>query len=560
MATTSDLETTQTKSSSKTEASHVEHSEKGYADGHPTDHGHVEGNALILDKEGGIRRVPVPSNDPNDPLNFSTWERYSVIFCCCWFSLLGLSLAQGLAPILNVMYDMYLPQGYTPDEIVFLITMPTLCIGVGNYIILPLGLAFGRRPVFLVATIILLAATIGSAVQNSYNAHLGTRIIQGLTTGAAESLLPLMLTEITFLHERSRVFGLYWMIQSVLGCIINLSTSYLNHALGWRWFYWLFVITISAGLVFVLLGGFETQFSRSAASVDGQLIITDEFGVMRVIPDSEAQDYLEHHREVQQSEGNGEDVPMKKTYLQRLKPWSTPQPRPLWVIVTSWLHMAQSLTSPGIIYAILTSSVALGSLVGISLTYNEVLIQEYNWAPESVGLINIGAIIGSLFGMLYCVLIADRFVLWAAGRNHGVHMPEHHLITLGPPALVGIGMMILYGFTASGGSTWWGPYMGWTIFQFSFTCIVIISSTFASEASPKHPGPALVLVIGTKNIISFGLTYGITPMIAQHGYKWAFSVLSGIFGGVFLLGFPVYYLNPKWRAYTAKKKDSNSTA
>ncbi|XP_014553255.1 hypothetical protein COCVIDRAFT_108177 [Bipolaris victoriae FI3] len=484
MATTSDFDTTQAKSST----SHVEHSEKILGDDHTNDHGHVEGNALILDREGEIRRVPVPSNDPNDPLNFSAWERYSVIFCCCWFSLLGLSLAQGLAPILNIMTEMYMPQGYTVDEILFLITILTLCIGLGNYIILPLGLAFGRRPVFLVATIILLGATIGSAVQNSYNAHLGTRIVQGLATGAAESLLPLMLTEITFLHERSRVFGLYWMIQSILGCVINLSTSYLNHALGWRWFYWLFVITISTGLVFVLLGGFETQFYRSAASVDGQLVITDEFGVMHIIPDSEAQAHLDRvqQREVQQSEGDGVDVPRKKTYLQRIKPWSTPQPRPFHVIVTSWLHMAQSLTSPGIIYAILTSSMALGCLVGISLTYNEVLIQEYNWSPESVGLINVGGIIGSVFGMLYCALLADRFVLWAGSRNRGVHMPEHHLITMGPPAIIGVGMLLLYGFTAHGGSTWWGPYMGWTIFQFAFTSIVIISSTFASEAAPQH--------------------------------------------------------------------------
>ena len=56
--------------------------------------------------------------------------------------------------------------------------------------------------------VVLLAATIAAAVQNSYNGHLAARIAQGLATGASESLLPLMLTEITFLHERGRVFGL----------------------------------------------------------------------------------------------------------------------------------------------------------------------------------------------------------------------------------------------------------------------------------------------------------------------------------------------------------------
>jgi hypothetical protein len=32
---------------------------------------HVEGSALLVNKEGGVRRLPVPSKSPNDPLNWS---------------------------------------------------------------------------------------------------------------------------------------------------------------------------------------------------------------------------------------------------------------------------------------------------------------------------------------------------------------------------------------------------------------------------------------------------------------------------------------------------------
>jgi MFS family permease len=77
---------------------------------------------------------------------------------------------------------------------------------------LPVSLAYGRPPVFLASSIILLATTIGSAAQNDYKSHLATRTLQGLATGASESLLPLMLTEVTYLHQRGKVFGLYWMV------------------------------------------------------------------------------------------------------------------------------------------------------------------------------------------------------------------------------------------------------------------------------------------------------------------------------------------------------------
>lgn len=56
----------------------------GAEKGHVTKQ-HVAGSALLINKQGGIRKLPVPSNNPNDPLNWKTWEKAAVISCCCWF-------------------------------------------------------------------------------------------------------------------------------------------------------------------------------------------------------------------------------------------------------------------------------------------------------------------------------------------------------------------------------------------------------------------------------------------------------------------------------------------
>ncbi|KAF5976553.1 HOL1 [Fusarium coicis] len=540
-------------------ADHIEDEKKAHT---AHDGGHIEGNALLVNRQGEIRKIPVPSSDPNDPLNFRPWEKYGLVFCCCWFSVMGLSVASGLGAILNVFFEMYTPKGFSSDQVVLLITLPTLFIGLGNYIILPLSLAYGRRPIFLISVVVLLAASIAAATQNSYYGHLVSRILQGIVTGASESLLPLMLTEVTFLHERAFIFGLYWMVQNAISSSLNLASSYINADLGWRWYYWVFTITVGVGLIIAFFLGFETQFTRPAASLDGQLVITDEFGVTKVIPDSEAQAYLEEMSRsglTAPNAGNPVRDIERKAYVERLRPWSQPSSQPLRVILLSWKYMLASFSSPGILYAVLTSSIALGCGVGMSLTYNQVLMQYYHWEAKDIGLINVGGVVGAVLGMLYCTFLANPFVLWMARRNRGIHQPEHHLITMAPPAVVGVGMLLLYGFTAGGGATWWGPYLGWTIFQYSFTAVIIISTTFASEAAPKHPGPALVTVVGTKNIISFGVTYGLTPMIEEHGYKWAFGVLAGLFGGIFLLGIPVCIWNPKWRAYVAEREARKGT-
>lgn len=182
---------------------------------------------------------------------------------------------------------------------------------------MPLALAFGRRPVFLVSIFGLLLATIGAAVNDSYEGHLAARIIQGFTTGATESLLPLMITEVTFIHQRSKMFGYYWATQTALSSALNLASSYETAALSWRWYYWVFAFTIAFGFIVAIFTVFETKFHRPARALQGRVVVTDEFGVTRVLEGDEAAAYLA----MEDTSSYGGDVRQKLTYLQMLKPW-----------------------------------------------------------------------------------------------------------------------------------------------------------------------------------------------------------------------------------------------
>lgn len=370
-----------------------------------------------------------------------------------------------------------------------------------------------------------------------------------------QQLLPLMLTDISFLHERSKLFGYYWATQNVFSSVLGLASSY-QAAVSWRIYYWVYVAAVGVGFILVVFGAFETRFARPVASLDGQVVFTDIYGVTHVLSDQEAQSRLQDVQHIRTTT----TLSSKKTYRQMLKPWSGASPNAGRIIIMAWVHMVESFTSPGILFSVLISSITLGCTIGISLTYNTVLVDIYGWSAANVGLINIGGIIGGFLGMAYAGWTGDKFVIWMAKRNHGIHKPEHRLLMLIFPGILGVAALLLYGFTAGGGSTWWGPFMGWTLFQIVFVVVLIVSTTFAAEAWPKNPGPAIVVVVGTKNLISFGATYGLTPMVHEHGYRWALGVLAGIFGALFLLGVPIYYLNPKWRAYVSRKDAKKITA
>ncbi|PYI19020.1 MFS general substrate transporter [Aspergillus violaceofuscus CBS 115571] len=508
---------------------------------------------VLVDETGRIQRLPVPSDDPNDPLNFAVWEKTAIIVCCCWFSIMSLSVVGGLGSVLDVFFQLYGAEGRSTNQVVWLSTFPSLFVGVGNYIILPLALVCGRRPIMLITTVVLLGSLIGCALSQNWGQHLGFRILMGFTTGATESLLPLMLAELTFVHQRGTIYGIYWASQNIITSLLTLGSSYEVAALGWRWFYWVFVLTVGVGLVLVVFGCFETRYQRGAIFLQNQAVITDEYGVTRVLGEEEARAWLAAQGETT-APGAGVHPPAKKSYRQMLSPWPGVSARPVRTVLKTWWQMVESFSSPGVLYATLLASVVLGASVGVSLTYNTVLEYNYGWSASAIGLINLGGVFGGLGGMLYAGIFGDRFIVWAAKRAGGVHQPEHHLLLLIAPGLLAVASLILYGFTADGNATWGGPFMGWTLYQVAFVSVLIRTTSFATEAWPKNPGPALVTVVGTKNLISFGVSYGLNPMVAKYSYPAAMGILAGVVGVVLLLGVPVYFYNPKWRKRMSAKE------
>ncbi|OJJ94979.1 hypothetical protein ASPACDRAFT_1908671 [Aspergillus aculeatus ATCC 16872] len=442
---------------------------------------------VLVDETGRIQRLPVPSDDPNDPLNFAVWEKTAIIVCCCWFSIMSLSVVGGLGSVLDVFFQLYGAEGRSTNQVVWLSTFPSLFVG----------------------------------------------------------LLPLMLAELTFVHQRGTIYGIYWASQNIITSLLTLGSSYEVAALGWRWFYWVFVLTVGVGLVLVVFGCFETRYQRGAIFLQNQAVITDEYGVTRVLNEEEARAWLAAQTETSFPGAPSQHPPTKRSYRQMLSPWPGVSAHPMRTVLKTWWQMLESFSSPGVLYATLLASVVLGASVGVSLTYNTVLEYNYGWSASAIGLINLGGVFGGLGGMLYAGIFGDRFIVWAAKRAGGVHQPEHHLLLLIAPGLLAVASLILYGFTADGNATWGGPFMGWTLYQVAFVSVLIRTTSFATEAWPKNPGPALVTVVGTKNLISFGVSYGLNPMVAKYSYPAAMGILAGVVGGVLLLGVPVYFYNPK---------------
>lgn len=453
--------------------------EKAFADATQVEDGSGAHQAVKFDGEvvlvadSAVQRIPVASADPNDPLNYSKLRKFGVMVTTCWFckscqsrdrliaetdnqtAIFSLLSLAGLGSFFNTLFHLY-GADHTPDEIVGLSTYPTMLMAVGCLVLLPIAMVIGRRPVFIISVLVCLICYITAGTSQTFSQHFISRIFVGIATGAVESLLPLVIADVTFLDERGFYFGIYWSTQNCVSSGILIGLPYLIADAGWRWFYWLFVITMAISFIFAFFLLPETRFARLPITLSGKTIHTDEFGHTMVLDNEEAMRRFGH------IDADMHAPEPKRTYLQELKPWSKLAPNALKVWCGAYIKIGKAFTSPAVIWALLLSSISLGIGIAVSLIYSVVLEVGYEWSPGSVGLFNIGIIPASFLAMAYSGWFGDKVNLWLAKRNGGVHRPEHQLVNLIFPCVAGVVGLVALALPANNPEKYsvWGMLIG----------------------------------------------------------------------------------------------------
>lgn len=89
----------------------------------------------------------------------------------------------GGGALISFFLASYIEAGKGYQDIVNLITVPTLSMGLGNLIFVPLALAIGRRPVYLGSLVLLVCGSIIASQNTNYEYHLAIRVVLGFAAG-----------------------------------------------------------------------------------------------------------------------------------------------------------------------------------------------------------------------------------------------------------------------------------------------------------------------------------------------------------------------------------------
>src|SRR5262249_8649671 len=108
-----------------------------------------------------------------------------------------------------------IPPGVVPVslyQVTLLQTLPSLSNCVASYFLVPLSLGIGRRPVLLATAMCSWIGGIWAGYSTSLSTHLAARVVHGLGSATVEGLLPLIMQDMVFIHQRNR------SIAAILAC------------------------------------------------------------------------------------------------------------------------------------------------------------------------------------------------------------------------------------------------------------------------------------------------------------------------------------------------------
>ena len=185
--------------------------------------------------DGKIILHPQPDDSMNDPLNWPAWRRDIALLSLGFYSMLG----GGMTPVLAAGFNNVADQYHVSIPRVALTTgLYMMGLGLGSVVASPTAILFGKRPVYLIGTLLFVVSAVWCALSPTYSSLVIARIVMGLAVSPIECLPSATIAEIFYLHERAYRLGIYTLLLLSGKNLIPLVSAAIIEGLDWQWVFW----------------------------------------------------------------------------------------------------------------------------------------------------------------------------------------------------------------------------------------------------------------------------------------------------------------------------------
>jgi MFS family permease len=487
----------------------------------------VPGTVNLQAQEGeethyGQALFPVPSADPNDPLQWPVWKKHMIMFCACAFSFLGISALLGPSTYIGLWSAEF---GVDPNTAAGLVNYPNLIFGFGNFLLIPLYRKIGRRPVMLLSLVAYAAGVIGAAEATTYSGLMSARIVHGFGSGVCEALPVQLVNDIFFLHERGKKLGWY-TIALCLGATGPMFSGFMLAA-GYSWHLFFYVEFAFAGALLLLAFFFveESMYTRQPLPPSSTNSGTD-------LPPSPTQkpeeSTISEHEHPSPAPPPTIPIPPRKPFLSQLAPWGPTDP------CTSWrsallmpLRSFTYLLVPSTFWVITTYGIFIG-LCGFSFNFVfplKIVAPPYNWPQTSSGLHALATMVGFACAVPF-LPASDMLAARLTKRNGGIREAEMRLGVLWPAVVAAPAGQVLFGVAAERDLHWACYFVAIGLTQWAGYWFFTVTLAYAVDSYNANLSEQLIIMNLGKQAISFGFSLELLNWILRHGYL---TIIVGAF-------------------------------
>ncbi|KAK0713593.1 major facilitator superfamily domain-containing protein [Lasiosphaeria miniovina] len=482
---------------------------------------------------------PVPAEDPNDPLQWSTRRKTLILVVCSLYSFLSNSALLGPSVYIGIYAEEF---NISPTTASNIVSYANLAFGFGSLVLVPLYHKIGRRPVMLGSLLLYCGGLIGCSQATSYGSLMAARVIHGFGSSVCEALPVQLVNDIFFLHERGKRLGYY----TVCLCFGSTGPLYAGYMLSgghdWRLF---FYVEFAFAVALFILAFFvveETAYHRKPPTEGRQ----SQENLQR------GSDGEKTFDAVVEDSPLAPEIPPRKTFLQTLKFWG------IWEKDSDYfLMMARSFTYflvPHVFWVVTTYGIYIG--LG-ALTFNyifplKITAPPYNWSQTNSGLIAVASFLGYLLAIPFTPS-SDLLAARLTRKNNGIRESEMRLGAMLPVMLLAPMGLILFGMAAQHDLHWIAYFFGVGITQFSSYFYFTFTLAYAVDSYTANISEMLIAMNLGKQAISFGMGLDLLTWVLDHGYA---VMIAGVFVSILTannLALILFMLRGKRiRAYMAK--------
>ncbi|KAJ7606944.1 MFS general substrate transporter [Mycena polygramma] len=203
--------------------------------------------------------IPQPSDDPEDPLNWSRGEKYIIVGIASLTAFIGTFALAGSNPAYAQIGESL---GVSAIDASYIGTVGIAASGLGSFIWAPISNVYGRRPVFVFSQAMAVGAGFGAAYAKSYGGIIVGRFFTGFGVASGNVVSFAVISDVFCLHERGKMLGLVTVALFSGPHVAALPGGFIAQDVGWRWTIILPSILNAVCLVLIVFCLPETLYVR----------------------------------------------------------------------------------------------------------------------------------------------------------------------------------------------------------------------------------------------------------------------------------------------------------